>query len=243
MAFLIVGKKFTVDEFDRYCEGEVFKKGNTPLSRPSRQSWVKRIVLHNTATPSLAMREGGILTPSHILNLQAYYANKKWTGGPHLFVDATGVWVFNPLNDQGTHSPSYNNSSWGVEMLGDYERESFDTGLGANVRDNSVRAIAALARLQGWGSISGKLILHKEDPQTDHDCPGKNVDKADVIARVDEALSPLQVFVNGKSIGSALLISGKTYLPLRITAEALGAEVVYDAKANRVNVTQKTPSR
>ena len=64
-------------------------------------------------------------------------------------------------------------------MVGDYETEPF----GDAVRGNAVRALAALHSLVGLDPNS--LRLHKEDKRTTHrDCPGKNVVKADVIARV-----------------------------------------------------------
>jgi hypothetical protein len=47
-----------------------------------------------------------------------------------------------------------------------------------------------LCRKFGWDPA--KVIkLHKEDPKTDHNCPGKNVSKADVIARVAAEMTRL----------------------------------------------------
>jgi hypothetical protein len=63
-------------------------------------------------------------------------------------------------------------------MVGDYETEPF----GAEVRGNAIRALAALHSALGLDPHS--LRLHKEDPRTTHICPGRNVDKADVINRV-----------------------------------------------------------
>lgn len=230
MAFVIVARKFTLNEFDDYCAGAV-----------KRQDWVRRIVLHNTAVPSLSQRPRGILTPRHIDGLHAYYQDdKKWSGGPHLFVDAEGVWVFNPLDRHGVHSPTYNSSSWGVEMLGDYETESFTSGLGADVAENARRACAALARLQGWADLKDdRLILHKEDPQTTHNCPGKNVDKATFVA-LSSALVPKKppfiVMVGGKKLEGAFQADGVSYAPIRALAEALGAKVSYDPKTNIAEV-------
>lgn len=176
--FPIIKRKFSPGSFQPYCGGI----GNQP--------WVQRIVLHNTDAPSLASRPGGILTSEHIDNLHHYYAvGKGWSGGPHLFVDTTGIWVFNPLDDPGVHSMSYNSSSWGVEMLGDYETESFTSGLGLSVSQNASAAVAILARTLGWSDVNGgRLILHKEDPATTHDCPGKNVIKADFVGQVNRDL-------------------------------------------------------
>lgn len=234
-SFTIVGKKFTISEFDAYCDS--LKK----------QSWVKRIVLHNTAVPSLAQRPGGILTTQHIKNLKSYYEGMDWPGGPHLFIDATGIWVFNPLNREGTHSPSYNSSAWGVEMLGDYQKESFTSGLGAAVATNAQHAVASLAQLQGWTSIdNGKMLLHKEDPNTTHkSCPGKNVFKADFIDKVNKILKPvdepeaISVIAGGVKIDGAYVDDKSvTYTPLRSLCEALGLKVTYIASKNQVIVTK-----
>lgn len=230
MPFVIVARKFSAQEFDDYCAGAV-----------KRQDWVRRIVLHNTYRPSLAQRTAGVLRPEHIDSLHSYYQNtKKWSGGPHLFVDAEGIWVFNPLDRKGVHSPSYNSSSWGVEMLGDYSVESFTSGLGADVAENSRRAVAALARMQGWPDLrEGRLLLHKEDPATDHDCPGKNVDKSTFV-ELASALVPAKpafaVVVAGKKVEGAFQAEGVSYAPVRALCEALGAKVSYDPKTNVASV-------
>lgn len=69
--------------------------------------------------------------------------------------------------------------AWGVEMVGDYSVEAFDH----RVRDNTVSALATLHALLNINPAT--LRLHKEDSKTRHDCPGKNVDKADMINRID----------------------------------------------------------
>jgi hypothetical protein len=64
-------------------------------------------------------------------------------------------------------------------MVGDYSSEPFNPG----VRENTVDALAVLHRLRGLDPDT--MCFHKEDPQTSHkDCPGKNVDKAELIAGV-----------------------------------------------------------
>ncbi len=242
MSFTIVAKKFTIAEFDDYCDSI------------AKQAWVKKIVLHNTSSPSLAQRPGGILTSQHIKNLHSYYLGLGWSGGPHLFIDATGIWVFNPLNETGVHSPSYNSSAWGIEMLGEYSTESFTSGLGAAVANNAQHAMASLAKIQGWTEINSKMVLHKEDPKTSHkSCPGKNVVKADFMSKVnmilkpveDEeeekpALPPLSVVVNGVVINDAFVNEKSvTYAPLRAMCEALGLKVTYVASKNQVIVTKQ----
>jgi len=91
-------------------------------------------VLHNTASPSLQQRPNG-LTHQHILNLERFYRDtQKWSAGLHLFVDDRQIWVFTPLTVSGVHSPSFNKLALGVEMLGDYAKEEFNTGRGLKVQ-------------------------------------------------------------------------------------------------------------
>lgn len=184
-AFSIVGKKFDRASFEAYASHVVLG------------AWKpKRLVLHNTAVPSLKDRPKG-LTLAHIQDLQVYYEyqaprknGKGWSGGPHLFVDQGGVWVFNPLDRKGVHSPSWNSDSWGIEMLGDYESEAFESGNGLLVQTNAIAALAALFRRLGIETITEENFkFHREDPLTDHACPGSNVHKPKVMASVQALLA------------------------------------------------------
>ena len=171
----IVGKSFTTDEFDSYCHTL-----HWTAWRPSF------IVLHNTAIPSLAQRPSG-LTIQHIQNFVSFYRDVQgWNSGPHLFVDDKQIWVFTPLIVSGTHSPSWNKLALGVEMLGDYEHEAFDSGRGLLVRQNTVAAMATLSAILGIDSQT--MRLHREDPLTTHACPGKNVDKLEFIQAVQDLI-------------------------------------------------------
>lgn len=172
----IIGKNFSPKDFDSYCHSIQWVAW-----RPSF------IVLHNTAIPTLENRPAG-LTLQHILGLEAFYRDdQKWNAGPHLFVDDNQIWVFTPLNVSGTHSPSWNQISLGVEMLGNYETESFDSDRGLSVRKNTVAAIATLSAILGLNPTT--MRLHKEDPVTTHDCPGKNVSKLEIIQEVQDAIN------------------------------------------------------
>ena len=172
----IVGKAFTAKEFDVFCH-----ELQWTAWRPSF------IALHNTASPSLAQRPNG-LTQQHIKNLEAFYRDKqKWKAGPHLFVDDRQIWAFTPLTVSGTHSPSWNKTALGIEMLGDFESEAFDSGRGLKVRKNAVAAMATLCAILGLDPNGIKL--HREDPLTTHACPGKNVRKLAVIQEVIELMA------------------------------------------------------
>jgi hypothetical protein len=184
-----VGKPFTREEFADY----VNKLTWTPkVWNPDKPQKPKGIVLHNTAAPTLAQwAETGPKHEARIRNLRTFYEmTQKWHGGPHLFVSRDWINIFDGLLERGTHSPSFNASHFGIEMVGDYDSEAFDSGDGAKVRDNAVFATAVLCLKFGWDPE--KVIkFHKEDKKTTHDCPGKNVVKADVVKRVKEQLAAL----------------------------------------------------
>ena len=165
----IVGIGYTPEQFDIFT-------ANITLT-----DWRPQfIVLHNTATPRLDQWHN-VSGAARMQNLQTYYRDTmKWSAGPHLFIDDSIIWTFTPLTSPGVHSPSWNRESWGVEMVGDYDHETF----GRAVRWNTLRALSSLCRL-GTMDPAGAIRLHKEDPLTTHKhCPGKNVDKTDIIAGV-----------------------------------------------------------
>ncbi len=172
----IIGRSFSQAEFAAY------------ISTLHWTGWRPQfIVLHNTGAPNLTQRPQG-LTLQHIRNLEGYYRDTQhWSAGPHLFIDDKQIWAFSPLTAPGVHSPSWNSISIGIEMLGDYAVDAFDSGRGAQVRDNAVSAIATLSASLGLDPHSMKL--HKEDKKTTHDCPGKNVHKDDVIGRVVDVIN------------------------------------------------------
>lgn len=173
----IVDRSFTPSAFADYVQTLTFSNWKPAF-----------VVLHNTGAPTLAQWMAGPTSPQQrILNLQSYYRDQMgWSAGPHLFVANDVIWAFTPLTTSGVHSPSWNAVSWGVEMVGDYATEDFNQGPGAAVASN---AIAALATLHSAIGIDPKTLkLHKEDPLTTHDCPGANVHKDDIIARLQAAM-------------------------------------------------------
>ena len=184
--FLLPARPFTPEEFADYA-------ANVALDGAFKPSMV---VLHNTAVPSLAQRPNGFSAGS-MVDLRHYYAHvQKWNGGPHLFIDPTTIWLFVALGNKGTHSPSWNGVAWGVEMLGDYASEPFDTGRGAQVRNNAVVALAAMFARLGVQPDDTHFKLHKEDPRTTHSCPGKNVSK-DAVRKLVLARMGKDVTVSG----------------------------------------------
>lgn len=189
MAWPAVKRAFTQEEFRRYVE--TVRWANW---RPSFIIW------HNTAEPTLArwmksaeQDRARSLFPgqTRINNLETYFRNNNgWTGCPHLFIANDYIWVMNPLNAKGVHSPSYNSTSIGIEMIGDFDSEDDDSGEGLRVKRNTIFATAVLCDALGIDPRT-HILLHKEDKRTTHDCPGKNIakDKGAMVASVFDLMS------------------------------------------------------
>jgi hypothetical protein len=173
MAIPYVGQRKTAQEFRQYLDSLQFTTFNPTF-----------VTLHHTAAPSLAQRQKGF-EPQHLLNLRDYYQNTLgWSGAPHLFIDdqQDGIIVFQRMDRRGVHAVSFNSKSWGVEMLGYYDIEPFDSGRGAVVRDNAMRALAIMC--ERLGVDADTIKFHRDDPKTKKTCPGTLVKKQDVISRV-----------------------------------------------------------
>jgi N-acetylmuramoyl-L-alanine amidase len=142
------------------------------------------VALHNTASPNKAQWQSSTPIPQRLRNLSSYYSGMGWHGGPHMFIDDKLIWLFTPLDRPGVHSPSWNSIAWGIEMVGDYDSEPFDSGFGLAVRDNAVAAAAILLKKIGKPCNSQTLRFHYEDARTTHACPGKHVKKLEVLKEI-----------------------------------------------------------
>jgi hypothetical protein len=184
----IVGKAFKISEIESY------------LSSLDFSSWkANKIVWHNTGLPTIQQWEqtaqrdlklGLIPGQTRINNLTAYYRDQNgWSSGPHWFVYKDLIWAFTPSNRKGTHSPSWNATGIGIEMIADFDKEDDETGAGLLIKKNTIALTAMLCdRLSIDPQIgdvitkkplrtTGHIFLHKQDPLTKHDCPGKNIAK------------------------------------------------------------------
>jgi hypothetical protein len=155
------GRGMTVEQFREYVHGLSF-----PSWRPSFGCF------HNTAAPTLAQWKG-YPAAQRILNLERYYRDEQgWSAGPHAFVAHDFIWPFTPLNMRGTHTPSWNGTAFGIEMVGNYTLSGDDptTGDGLAVYRNMVAVFAILYAKLGLDPATIKF--HREDPRTTHRCPG-----------------------------------------------------------------------
>ena len=170
-------QKFDRASFQKYVETVVATKMG---------AWRPRgVIIHNTDKPRLS-EWPKVPALTRLKNLQTYYQGLRWNGGPHLFIGPDGIFTFNPLWKRGTHSPSFNSSFWGVELIGNMDIEQFPS----MERENAIHAIACLysmlgmqpkvLTMKGAEVASGNLGYHRDDPRTTHQaCPGKNIGTKD----------------------------------------------------------------
>jgi hypothetical protein len=165
----LLGLAFTVAEFKKYVD------------TLQQKSWAPAfIVLHHTVAPSLAQRPEGFTEPQIISLINFFTETQGWKGAPHLFIDDHKIWVLNPLTSPGVHAPLWNKTSIGIDILGDYDRETITSGRGKVALNNAIAAIAILNKKFNLNSDS--LKFHRDDLRFHKTCPGKNIDKASIIA-------------------------------------------------------------
>lgn len=163
----IVGQGFLQGNFREYVQTI---KMDLARWRPTM------IVLHNTGEPML--KDWHVVAgKQRMQNLEHYYRDfMHWSGGPHLFIADDLIWVFNPLEFPGVHSPSWNKIAWGIETVGNYEVEA----LPPSVHDNLVTALATL--IEKCDIHLDQIKLHRQDPlTTHHGCPGKNISQQEIV--------------------------------------------------------------
>jgi len=116
-SFPVVGSRFTPEQFQGYVSSLDFS------------SWKPQfVVLHSTYQPDLDAWHK-LPEPDRLATLAKFYGTQGWSGGPHLFVDDEGIWVFNPLTKPGVHSPSWNALSIGVDIVGNFSTTQGDTAV------------------------------------------------------------------------------------------------------------------
>jgi hypothetical protein len=180
MSFLAEPKAYTPDEFASFVDSLEWN------------GWQPRFVtLHNTGIPTLAEWLDSSHAAQQRIEGQKHYESNilHWHSGVHLFVAPNLIWNLCDLTQEGVSVSCWNHLTLGIEMIGDYATERFDADAGAQVRNNAVAAMAILHRKLGLRpdqyqqGVRG-LHFHKECSRDHHDCPGRNVVKADVVARV-----------------------------------------------------------
>lgn len=189
----IINRSFSISDFKTYVDTIDI---NLWLKNPSLSERLQFPVVHNTSAPTQALYRSwhdrsGWTIEQWGKNLTSYYSGLGWTGCPHLFVGYDKILVLNSLNIRGTHTPSWNRISWGIETVGDFDKEPFDDG----VRTNLIAAVAILCAKANFNPAKFELgksgiHFHKEDKNTTHkSCPGKNLVKLNFVSDVVEYMN------------------------------------------------------
>jgi hypothetical protein len=176
MSFSSVGQVFDLPAFRQHIAGLDL-------------SWAKSVTIHHTGSPDLAARPKGF-TIQHMRNIQNFYeVERKWFRGPHLFTDEDQIFGMSPLTARGTHAESFNNSSIGIEMLGNYDIDSPLEGRGRDVILLTAATTAALLMKLGLPANNLTILFHRDDPKTSKTCPGTKIEKAAFVSLVKNAMT------------------------------------------------------
>lgn len=209
-----VKRHFIQDDFRDYVDGLNWYKW-----RPSKFVW------HNTAAPTLAQwiksaeadkAQGQVPGITRIKNLEMYFkVQNGWSGCPHLFIANDYIWVMNPLTAPGIHSPSFNNTAIGIEMIGDFSKEDDDFGEGLKVKNNTIFATAILCAELGVEPGEDTIFLHKQDPKTTHDCPGEDIAR-DKLQMIDGVRALMTGGEHNPAEISRIIAGTGVYRPLKL---------------------------
>lgn len=150
-------------------------EGFVEFLHPLDLSWAKGITLHHTGTPSLEQRPHGFKL-QHMRNLQHFYEKeRRWSAGPHLFVDDDQIFGLSSLERRGVHAVSFNATHIGIEVLGNYDTEDPHSGRGLACWQTAAKACAAILAKTGW--VAANINFHRDDPKTRKTCPGSRIKK------------------------------------------------------------------
>lgn len=175
MSYANVGKVWSSSSFGEYIRS---------VKKPS---WVKAVTLHHCAAPSLAQRPTG-LTVQHIINIKSFYSNNLgWNRGPHFFIDEDQIFGMTPPTVPGIHAVSFNSSSIGIEVLGNYDVEDPLSGRGLECWKLTAKCTADLLDWIGVEANSQTVHFHRDDPKTSKTCPGTKVKKDWVLDLIKES--------------------------------------------------------
>jgi hypothetical protein len=178
MGFENTGRVWTPSTFPEY------------LATIKPPAWATSITLHHCGAPSLAQRPNGFLA-QHLANLRHFYeVNKGWSSAPHLFVDEDQLWGMCPFTKRGIHAVSFNATSIGIEVLGDYNVENPKAGRGLACWRTTALATKALADWLKLPINSSTILFHRDDPETKKTCPGTKVQKDWVLSLINAATVP-----------------------------------------------------
>jgi len=165
MSFKNVGRVWSLQSFEAY------------LKTIKKPDFADKVVLHHTWAPSLAQRPNGFLA-QHLINMRDYYQKTLgWSSGPHLFIDDDDIFGMTPLGEKGIHAASFNASSLGIEVLGNYDSEEPDRDRGKECWQLAADTTYLLLEWLDLKPSPKTIFFHRDDPKTSKTCPGLKVHK------------------------------------------------------------------
>ena len=172
MGFELVGRVWDVEGFEKYLDSISI-------------SWADSVTVHHTASPSLKQRPKGWII-QHMRNIKAFYQRQfGWNSGPHLFTDEDQVFGMSSLYRRGIHAKSFNRTSIGIEVLGNYDTEDPESGRGLQCWTTTAAIVATILKKMGKEATTKTVKFHRDDPKTSKTCPGKKVSKEWFLSLVD----------------------------------------------------------
>lgn len=200
--------------------GKLFTNGADFLAYLQALKWgawrPKYVTVHHTASPDLATwngyqkatgKRGPITDDQWLRNLGVYYANPQysggklikgaWSAGPHFFVTPAHIGVLTPPTTRGIHAASFNHNSWGVEIVGYYDKGSKDDWQKSLARPLALEALAAMHAALGiepdapFSYAKTGLHFHRDDRATSKTCPGTQIEKPALIVDIERLLARL----------------------------------------------------
>lgn len=154
---------------------------------PQICAWATEIVYHHTWKPTAAQWRG---RPSVDGLLRYYRDTCHWSAGPHLFIAPDGIWQLSPLDRPGIHANAANPRSWGLEVVGDYDKAPWPTDLA----ELAYGAGEALLQWRGLAVSELSINGHRRYNRT-KSCPGWAINVDGVRAELARRLANDLTFI------------------------------------------------
>lgn len=204
--------------------------------QPLNLAKVDGIALHHMAHPTWTLED---VHRAHLARGWAGCGYNYWIAKNGTIYEARGLHV-------GAGIAGHNSHLIHIGFQGDYERvdkEMPDAQFNAGVwliqyLRQRVPTVRVVNGHRHWAATA---------------CPGRYFPLAEMLAgkyRGQQPAHPQQkaaqpktdaipVYVNGKPVGMGVLIEERTFVPVRLVAEALGAKVEWDARTRSVHIYRK----
>ena len=157
-----------------YPDRIAYQAALCPFAKPA---WIHGVTIHHTYRPTVDEWRGARTMDM----LSRFYRAKGWSAGPHLFLAPDGIWAGTPLALPGVHAGVCNSTHIGLEIVGDYDQQTWSIGLRARIYD-------LIVLLLHWiGATEAALRGHREC-LPNKSCPGAAIGMDLVRADVRERL-------------------------------------------------------